>query len=178
MLEILATRRIPLSRDSFAKIEIELLEEMGWLVHPPSSMQFVNECIGFVHTASALDRCGLMVSARWLCEQHVYSGAVTKKPSAVGIAAILCSLENDRLHRVPEFIRDVQTIPGLEDLSDSDDFIDACRYFRDIWQLYCTPRYHGMTLPGLDTTAAVFTSSVIEEDGFGSSDMTPLKRAS
>ncbi|EJK66305.1 hypothetical protein THAOC_12784 [Thalassiosira oceanica] len=182
MLQMLATREIKLSRDSFAKVEIELLEVLRWLVHPPSPLQFVEEFLWFVRE-SALEKCGLTASARWLCEQHVYSGTLAKKPSAVGIAAIVCSIENSqsecKLHRVAAFVRDVQTIPGFEDLFDSDDFHRSRRYFRDLWQLYRTPHDHGvLSLSGPDTTAAVLTRSVIEEDltRCGSSDMTPQKR--
>lgn len=182
MLQMLATREIKLSRDSFAKVEIELLEVLRWLVHPPSPLQFVEEFLWFVRE-SALEKCGLTASARWLCEQHVYSGTLAKKPSAVGIAAIVCSIENSqsecKLHRVAAFVRDVQTIPGFEDLFDSDDFHRSRRYFRDLWQLYRTPHDHGvLSLSWPDTTAAVLTRSVIEEDltRCGSSDMTPQKR--
>ena len=179
MLTILAERGLELSRDDFETAELELLDEIGWLVHPPTPMQFVEECVGFVREASALDRCGLVVSTRLLCEQQLHSGAVTKRASAVGVAAIVCSLEfSESGSRVARFISDVRNIPGFENVSDTDEFIDSCRYFRDLWRLYFTPQYHGASLSGLDTTIAALAGSVIEEDltGCESSNMTAQKR--
>ena len=43
-MTILAERGLELSRDDFETAELELLDEIGWLVHPPRSEAGMFEC--------------------------------------------------------------------------------------------------------------------------------------
>lgn len=146
---------IELSRGYFTvehiiAMEETLLRDLTWYVHPPTALSFVKHQIALFEQCnvgcSASTRHDIGELARFLCELSVCDYFfVTKKPSAIAVAALHTAMDHIDKNRLPSetrahYLSTIRNVAGLDICSNE---VRECRSrLDDMYRQGCYGGHH------------------------------------